>query len=440
MRLSGSSTLDAVATLFQPSSFPEETAVANSKIITGTLTPWNDARRIPAMLFVWQPNHGYTGQLAVEIHCVGSQPILDAVVNALCRTKFVRLATPGEFTLRAFLAGRIDLTQAEAVLEVIETSSPRQLDVALDQLAGGLSKPLRHLRELLLELLSHLEAGLDFADEEIQFVTPQQVRQSLTATRRRIDSLLTRMSERGDEKPIPTFAIVGPPNAGKSTIFNWLTAGNNALVSSIAGTTRDYLESNVAVAGFRFKLIDTAGLDPNIGDVTEVGQTSQRFSNTICENADFLIFCVESGVPASPFVLEQIEKYRHKSIILQTKSDCQDDGLFHRLPSAVCCLVSAQTGVGKDELLAAIVAKIESVQGGTDVVSTTIVRCKQSVGQTSDAVSRALSLIGDGDTAFDESLVAGELRIALNELGHILGTFYTDEMLDKIFSRFCIGK
>ncbi|MGD0901137.1 MAG: GTPase, partial [Thermoguttaceae bacterium] len=217
------------------------------------------ASPVPCELYLWPGKRSYTGQSVAEIHTLGSPPVLEAVLRAVCRGG-ARLAEPGEFTLRAVLAGRIDLTQAEAVLGVIEAEDPAELHAALAQLAGGLAAPLHRLRDVLLDLLANLEAGLDFADEDLAFISPEELAVRLDSAAAEAGGLSQRIVQRGDTAERIRVVVAGRPNTGKSSLFNALARGADALVSDQPGTTRDYLTAELDLDGVKCQLIDTAGI------------------------------------------------------------------------------------------------------------------------------------------------------------------------------------
>src|SRR5262249_27089380 len=221
--------------------------------------PW-DQFQLPCDLFLWPTRRSYTRQPLAEVHTFGSPPLLDAVLRALCDAG-ARLARPGEFTLRAFLAGRIDLMQAEAVLGVIDAADRRQLQSALEQLAGGLSRPLNGLRNDLLDLLADLEAGLDFVEEDIRFVSPEELAARLKSALDLLEQSSCQLAARGTGDGLARVALAGAPNAGKSSLFNALVGNSAAIVSAHPGTTRDYLVAKIDADGLPIELVDTAGVD-----------------------------------------------------------------------------------------------------------------------------------------------------------------------------------
>jgi tRNA modification GTPase len=373
-----------------------------------------------------------------ELHLPGSMPLAEAVLDAVCRCG-ARVARPGEYTMRAFLAGRLDLTQAEAVLGVIDATERRGLGVALAQLAGGVSRPLHALRDELLDLLARLEAGLDFAEEDIEFISRDEIRGRLAraaniAAQSR-DSLRTR--QRGDA--LARVVLRGTPNVGKSSLFNALAGDADAAITSHeAGTTRDYLTATIDLGGVTCQLVDTAGIG---GDevACDVDRAARTVSDSQAASAQIELLCVDATRPLDTWEREQLDAEAGvPRLVVLTKGDCSQQSDFtHLHGSASVVVTSSRTGEGiaelRRELRRLIVADpTESVVA----VSSTAVRCAESLRLASESLARADELAaGDG-----EELVAAEVRVALDELGRVVGAVYTDDVLDRIFSQFCIGK
>ena len=263
IRISGSRAAEVLESVFQPDHAGALAATMAPRRIAGTLraaSPFRAALTIPADLYFWPGKRSYTREPMAELHTFGSPPLLAAALRAVCGAG-ARLAEPGEFTLRAFLAGRVDLTEAEAVLGVIDAAGPTDLATALQQLAGGLARPLGVVREQLLDLLAHLEAGLDFVEEDIEFISRSELEGRLAQIVGQVDDIARQMAVRGVAVDLPRVVFYGYPNVGKSSLFNALLGTHGALVSELAGTTRDYVTATLDLGGCRCELVDTAGVE-----------------------------------------------------------------------------------------------------------------------------------------------------------------------------------
>ena len=392
---------------------------------------------LPCDLFVWPEGQSYTGQQVVEIHTLGSPPLLDAVLETLCGAG-ARLAEPGEFTLRAFLSGRIDLTQAEAVLGVIDARDPRQFDVALAQLAGGLAAPLHSLRTSLLDLLAHLEASLDFADEEIEFISADEVQHQLCAAAETVAGLRDQMKSRNVSHTHTRAVLVGPPNAGKSSLFNALAQRSGALVSSEPGTTRDYLVAELNLDGVACHLVDTAGMEEirltHFDETYVPDHTAQTLGDEQRRMAEIWILCLDATRPELGTSLLTGEESDNVHILrVLTKADA----ISAPIPERCELATSSTTGQGIESLRTQLRETIVAQDDNGRAVAATASRCRESLAGAGESLRRAGKLAADG---IGEELVAAEIRVALDELGKVVGAVYTDDVLDRIFSRFCIGK
>ena len=408
-------------------------------VLTGHLTLPRGLGTIPARLYLWPDHRSYTRQPSAELHTIGSPPILEAVVESLCQSG-ARMARPGEFTLRAFLAGRLDLTQAEAVLGVIDARGDAQLQAALSQLAGGLAGPLAALRDRLLNLLAHLEAGLDFVDEDIEFITTAELAGQLAAAAAEVNKLAGRMRSRRDASDLPRVVLAGPPNAGKSSLLNALAGSPAAIVSETPGTTRDYVTCQVTADGQQFLLVDTAGVMLP-AEVAAVERESQDSSQRQRQQADLIIDCRDvrdareiNGAFCRAHAPNQalaLAPEQQDVIRVWTKCD-----LAAPPTDQPVLAISSATGAGIAELLHAIGQRLQA-NSADAVLHNTAVRCGESLDLAAAALARAHELAATGS---GEELIAAELRAALDGLGQVAGAIYTDEVLDRVFSRFCIGK
>jgi tRNA modification GTPase len=431
VRVSGPRAIACLDKLFSPADaqFRWED-VRTPSMVTGTL---HAELEIPCELFVWPSQRSYTRQPTVEIHMLGSAPLLDCALAEVC-ARGARLAEPGEFTLRAFLAGRIDLTQAEGVLGVIDARGQSDLDTALGQLAGGLSRPLAALREQLVQALAELEAGLDFADEDIEFISSDQLRRQLADAERSVAAIAAQMSGRGAANELPRVVLCGPPNVGKSSLFNALAARwgaqqpVSALVSAHPGTTRDYLTAKLDLDGLVCELVDTAGENAAAAGLTVAG-AAQSMTAAQRRKADLLVHCTS----ATEFSEQNLPAHSELGIHTLTKADLWEAKLPR--PALAC---SSRTGEGLPDLCAAIRSELDDpARGAGGAVASTALRCADSLRLAEESLKSALRLVEGRE---NEELIAAEVRHALGELGRVVGVVYTDDLLDRIFSQFCIGK
>ncbi|MGQ9504731.1 MAG: tRNA modification GTPase [Thermogutta sp.] len=416
---------------------------------------------VPCEVYYWPPGRSYTGQSVVEIHTWCCYPLAEAVLAELR----VRPAEPGEFTLRAFLSGRLDLTQAEAVLGVIEASTDDELKSALDQLAGGLGTPLQALREELLNLLAEIELGLDFAEEDLPFLSWDDLGHRVSSVRQSLEAIIDRLFRRRTSHELPTVVLVGRPNVGKSTLFNALAGDMRAIVSSIPGTTRDYLTAVCEHRGVRFQILDTAGLwqgflpfisqdeklrnrdektDTLTGDETRpnhgtarADQIAQDKAMMLAETADLRIICLDASRALEGDEERLLQRQDRTSIVILNKIDIAANyQAGHFIANAL--RVSGRLGTGLSELKDSIVDRLLEQQRSTaDLVATTAVRCRSALFCAHEILLEAESLVASQSS---EETIASALRRALDELAIIVGAVYREDVLERIFSRFCIGK
>ena len=371
---------------------------------------------LPADVYFWAGPASATGQDLIELHTVGSPPLVERLVADLIAAG-ARPAGPGEFTLRAFLAGKKDLPQAEAVLGVIEAGSEADLQRALGQLAGGVTAPLAALRDDLLNLLADVEAALDFADEDVTFVERPDVLHRLAAGLAHLANLRRQLDDRGVSGRPVRVALVGAPNAGKSSLFNALTGADAALVSEESGTTRDYLTRAVELGGIAVELTDTAGWDAPADFVSD---QAQRLGRGAAAAADLRVWCVPAG---SPFVGDP----GRAVVRAATKAD-----LAHPTDGVP---VSVVTAGGLEALRAELAERVTALV--RPPLAPSLSRCRGHVEAASGHLRAAHRHALEGDPP---ELLAAALRAALDQIGELAGAVYTPDLLDRIFSRFCIGK
>jgi tRNA modification GTPase len=433
VRLSGPAAISIVDTCFRPRPEQPLNTICSATALGGTLKLAASALcDVPAEVYIWPNKRSYTRQKVVEIHTLGSPPLVSAVLKAVCLAG-ARPAEPGEFTLRAFLAGRIDLTQAEAVLGIIDARGEQDFKTALAQLAGGLARPLDQARDALLELLAQLEAGLDFVEEDIQFVTRQQIEKELDAASDIIAQAEAQLAGREHCDASVRAALVGWPNVGKSSLFNALSQQAAALVSNEPGTTRDYLVATLDLDGLRCQLIDTAGVAPD-GSGTSIAGMAQQLAAAQTRDCDIRLLCLDASRPVNDWERRELAaNHNAKQLVILTKCD-----IPHRTEAPSDAIeTSALAGLGLDALRCALHGAVLGVLRSESAAGMTAQRCAQSIRATGQALGRAREL---NRAAGGEELIAWEIRAALTELGKVVGAVYSDDILDRIFSRFCIGK
>ncbi|ALA56725.1 tRNA uridine-5-carboxymethylaminomethyl(34) synthesis GTPase MnmE [Nitrospira moscoviensis] len=384
----------------------------------------------------------YTAEDVVELHCHGSALVL-ARVCAACIAAGARLARAGEFTKRAFLNGRIDLSQAEAVLDTIRAKSDEGLRLAQQQLRGDLGREVERLRARLLTLLAHVEAGIDFADESIEFVGRDELLRSLKETTASIEAMLTTCRSGRVLREGARVVIVGRPNVGKSSLLNRLLQEERAIVTSIPGTTRDVIEEGTVLDGVPVTLVDTAGLRETTDEVEQQGIQRAKAAQ---EEADIILQVLDAAEVAADRTPELPEDaVAGRRLVLLNKMDLFGEERGRRLAevlrhrtNAPVIPVSAVTGVGLDDVKQGIRSLLSpgSLESRESVVVTNV-RHQAALQQAASSLQQAYASI---EARIAPECVAVDLRGAADALGEITGAITSTEVLERIFSEFCIGK
>ena len=433
LRLSGPNVIPVVRPWFECSTPVTDDwfAAKSASVFPGNLR-LEESREMPCDLYVWPTKQSYTRQPSIELHTLGNRPLLELVLRNVCTTG-ARLANPGEFTLRAFLSGRLDLAQAEAVLGVIDAQGDDQFQTALNQLAGGISNRLNDLRDTLLNLCADIEAGLDFVEEDIEFVSSEEVDRRLRESVASVQLMQRQMQLRNESDRPPVVSLSGPPNVGKSSLLNSLVGRDSAIVSPVAGTTRDYVSVITDFAGLSCELVDTAGIEK-----ATVGPAAEAQAKTVATiaRARLRLFCFDLSKPLSADCIAAAREIEF-DILVGTKADLATSTAVnyqHKLDVETSC----ETGVGLDRLREIIAERLAADSSyASETVGPTAVRCLGSLNECETSLSTAMALL---QAEAGEELVAAELRTTLEHLGQVVGTIYTDDILDRVFSRFCIGK
>jgi len=395
-----------------------------------------------ALVVIMRKPHSYTGEDVVEIQTHGGSWVLQATCHGLIQHG-ARMAQPGEFTKRAFLNGRLDLTQAEAVLDTIQATTSRSLQAAQSLLRGSLSKEVDALRERLIRVLAHVEAGMDFAEEDITFIQAAEVQQALTDTQRAVEQLIASYEEGRIIREGIKVAIIGRPNVGKSSLLNALLKLDRAIVSEQPGTTRDVIDESLNIRGIPLRLLDTAGLRPTQDRIE--GEGIRRTEDAIAE-ADVLLLVLDGAEGVTDedrAVFETYGSQRH--LLVMNKMDLPESQSFSPLPLGEgqgegpgFVKVSAKTGEGLDHLTSVIqsVCLKEGLEATPSVLVTRL-RHKASLEQAHRSIEEAMRSLERKESG---ECVALDIRVALDALGEITGAVSTEDILDRIFQDFCIGK
>ena len=438
LRVSGEGAIELTNRLFKGKDLTQQ---ASHTAHFGTLRTEMGGIIDEVLVTVFRAPKSFTKEDVVEISCHGSEFIIQQILRRLMQ-EGVRLARPGEFTQRAFLNGQFDLVQAEAVADLIASDSDASHRAALNQLRGGFSRQLKDLRQQLIDFVALVELELDFGEEDVEFAHRDKLRQLMLDIRRVLHPLIDSFSTGNAIKNgVPT-VIIGKPNAGKSTLLNALLNEEKAIVSDIPGTTRDVIEDELFLDGIRFRLIDTAGLRQATDRIEAIGieRTQQKM-----RDASLVIYLFD-GPAIHPNDLDEVIRELHESgkpyILVGNKADlmteARQEALTPILANEQVIWISAANQTHLDDLKSALSARVRTdsaVQTGSAVV--TNARHYNHLTGTDDALAHAIAGLDSGVTP---DWLAMDLRVALQHLGELTGEITTDDLLDSIFSKFCIGK
>ena len=389
-----------------------------------------------ALVVYMKAPRSFTAEDVVEIQSHGGMLVL-GIVCKVCVESGARMAEPGEFTKRAFLNGRLDLSQAEAVLDTIKATSQAGLTVAQRQLRGDLAHEVEQARTSLLTVLAHVEAAIDFVDEDISFLQRDELVRIIREAAAVVHKLEATARDGRILREGAHVVILGRPNVGKSSLLNRLLREERAIVTAIPGTTRDVIEESIDLGGVTIRLVDTAGLRETDDLVEREGIKRTRLAQ---DEADLLLVVVDGSVPLTSDdrnLLNAVKGRKH--VVVLNKTDLPDEvDLDTALVGHSSCRISAKTGSGIERLKSVLLGHLTSRSfDSAESVTVTNVRHRDALRRAHDSLGQALESVQCGMAG---ELVSIDVRAAADALGEITGAITTDEILGQIFSEFCIGK
>ena len=436
VRISGGDTEKILSALFTPAGGQSE--MPPRRMVYGTVCDAQGSVLDHALAVRFSAQHSYTGEESAELHCHGSPVVLSEVLHA-CFAAGARQALPGEFTKRAFLNGKMDLTEAEAVIDLIDAETAEAAHNAALQMDGTLRRLVDKSYDALLDITSRFYAVVDYPDEDIEDLTRTQAEAALRETETALDRLLSTYSRGRILKSGAATAIIGAPNAGKSSLLNALVGYDRAIVTDIAGTTRDTVEEKAVVGGVLLRLIDTAGIRKTDDAVEKIGVERSRQT---AERADLVLALVDGSraLTDEDFTILNLARDSGKPwIFVQTKKDLTKRAVSlgiigQNAPPTVA--VSSVTGEGLDALEAAVASTFPH---GDVPTGTLLTNARQA-----DAVQRALTAVRAARDALSSGMtpdvVLTEAEEAMRALGELTGRTAREDMVARIFERFCVGK
>jgi tRNA modification GTPase len=439
VKISGPRAAPIALPLLHPSR--ELSRLGSHHLYYGSIIDPESEKMLDEVLFtVMRAPHTYTREDVVEIQAHGSRCGLGAILEVVLK-RGARLAEPGEFTKRAFLNGRIDLSQAEAVIEVVNAQTAEGLELAARQLEGHLFEAIRAIRGPIEAILIEVEAAIDFPEDVEDIIRPELFAQGMTEdVIGPLEALLEHYDEGHVYREGVAATIIGRPNVGKSSLMNRLLEKERAIVTAVPGTTRDFIEETVNIKGIPMRLIDTAGLH-NADSALEAAGI--RFTRQRLDEADLVLFMVDCSMPLADEDMQIYDLVRNrKTILVINKIDLGDEDvagkIVERLQGLSWVEISALYNQGIEKLKAIVFEQVRHQSGPADLPSV-VPNLRHKV-----ALEKALTASRDAVEGFKArrpaELVAVDLKEALDALGEIIGAITTDEILDQIFSRFCIGK
>jgi tRNA modification GTPase len=442
VRISGPEAVSVAGKVFSTAAGPVD-ALSSHTIHYGVIIDFDTGEHVDeGLLSVMRSPRTYTREDVVEINCHGGVLTLKKTLD-ICLRSGARLAEPGEFTKRAFLNGRIDLSQAEAVIDIIRAKTEAALKVSLKQLEGGLSGKVRRLRDDLVDILAGIEAAIDFPEDDVEIVDPSSITLKIKKISREIKEMIESCGEGRLLREGIVIVLAGKPNVGKSSLLNTLLEEERAIVTPVPGTTRDPIEEYLNIGGFPVRLIDTAGLADSECMVEKEGV---KRSGVKIGEAGLVLAVFDGGASPAPEDEDVIRRLDGKKVVaIVNKSDLPQkfpiEFLKRNWPDKPVVCLSAIKSEGIDKLKAAIVAQFTQADTSPTPLAERLVvsdvRHCNALVRAGESLKRLLRSLEAGYSA---EFPAVDLKESLDHLGDILGETTTEDILDRIFSRFCIGK
>ncbi|MGA1771781.1 MAG: tRNA uridine-5-carboxymethylaminomethyl(34) synthesis GTPase MnmE [Flavobacteriaceae bacterium] len=439
IRLSGKEALEIVAPYFKTKKYTNLSDIPSNSNVFGQIIDANNQLLDEVMLCVFRAPHSYTGEHVIEISCHGSPYIIQELLQLFIQQGAV-LAQPGEYTLRAFLNKKMDLSQAEAVADLIASESKAAHQMAVQQMRGGYSKEIAHLRQQLLDFASLIALELDFSDEDVEFANRPQLIELLNQLEHKINGLAASFAYGSVLKEGVPVAIAGKPNAGKSSLLNALLNEDKAIVSAIEGTTRDSIEDLLVIDGIQFRFIDTAGLRETQDEIEAIG-VNKALEHLKKATVILYVFDLNTTEPESLLQeLKSIEQKTQKIILVGNKIDLVDNQAVQKFEflnkSYALHLLSTNNPKQIDDLKSQIANSMRfNANQGNIIISN--VRHHQALTKALNAIVATREGVING---LSEDLISIDLREAIDFLGEVTGVVSTEDLLGNVFANFCIGK